>query len=162
MRKVRHYFARRDSDFLEMNICGGEGWDKLCAFLDLATPATPFPHANEWMHLLAAADDDVSRYVPEGATLILVDEQGFGSSFARNRRRTPFLERDGEYWGAPPDSETAIRELERLRAHGASHIVFGFPCFWWLDHYAAFERHLRANYRAMIENERVRIFDLHR
>lgn len=157
---VRRYFAGREADLLEIDVCGGEGWENLCPFLDLPMLYTPFPHANEWMHLLAAADDDVARTIGEGKTLILVDEQGFGSSFAKGRRRIPFLERDGEYWGAPIDDATAIRELERLRAEGAGYIVFGFPSFWWLEYYAELERHLRTSYLTLLANERVRIFDL--
>jgi len=31
---------------LVMNIAAGDGWDKLCPFLGVATPETPFPRAN--------------------------------------------------------------------------------------------------------------------
>ncbi|MBA3570167.1 MAG: hypothetical protein H0W28_12725 [Pyrinomonadaceae bacterium] len=31
---------------LVMNISGGDGWDKLCPFLDAARPTAPFPHVN--------------------------------------------------------------------------------------------------------------------
>lgn len=32
------------SDLLLMDICGGDGWDKLCSFLSLPVPDGPFPH----------------------------------------------------------------------------------------------------------------------
>lgn len=41
---VRHYFADRPDDFLELNICGGAGWSSLAPFLRRDTPSTPFPH----------------------------------------------------------------------------------------------------------------------
>lgn len=41
---VRRYFADRPHDLLEMNIIEGDGWEKLCPFLDLPLPAVPFPH----------------------------------------------------------------------------------------------------------------------
>jgi hypothetical protein len=70
------------------------------------------------------------------------------------------LERDGEYWGNPPDAETAVRELERLRRAGAQFVVFAWPAFWWLIIYAGLRRHLRARYRCLLETDRLVIFDL--
>jgi hypothetical protein len=162
-RNVREYFKDRAGDLLLMDICGGEGWEKLCPFLGVEPPRdTPFPHANEWMHLLMQASEEIAATVPAGETFILVDEQGFGSDFAgATRRRVPFLERGGQYWGAPPDDRTAIDELERLRRETrASHIAFGWPSFWWLEHYAEFGAHLRTRFRCVLENERLVVFDL--
>lgn len=45
-RDVREYFARRTSDFLELRITEGEGWEKLCPFLGHPIPQSSFPHAN--------------------------------------------------------------------------------------------------------------------
>lgn len=44
--KVRHYFAGRPNDFLE--VCWEEDacWDRLCRFLDHPVPSVQFPHAN--------------------------------------------------------------------------------------------------------------------
>lgn len=158
---VCDYFRGREDDFLVIDICGGEGWEKLCPFLGLPAPRAPFPHANEWMHLLMRASQDVAESIPEGETLILVDEQGFGGDFARGRRCLPFLERDGLYWGAPPDDRTAIHELERMRRErGAHFIAFGWPAFWWLEYYAEFRAHLRERFRCVLQNERLVVFDL--
>jgi hypothetical protein len=41
---VRRYFHDRPNDLLEMDIAGGDGWEKLCPFLGLPVPAVPFPH----------------------------------------------------------------------------------------------------------------------
>jgi hypothetical protein len=43
---VRRYFADRPGDLMEMNIIEGDGWEKLCPFLGLQVPPTPFPHLN--------------------------------------------------------------------------------------------------------------------
>ena len=43
--EVREYFRGR-SDFLEMDITGGDTWDRLCPFLGLQIPDVPFPHLN--------------------------------------------------------------------------------------------------------------------
>jgi hypothetical protein len=161
LRSVREYFAGRPGDFLEMDICGGEGWERLCPFLGVGVPGGPFPHANEWMHRLMQAADDVERVIPRDAAFILVDEQGFGADFGLPRRRLPFLERGGVYWGAPPDDATAIRELERLRREtGPAFIAFGWPSFWWLRHYPRFAAHLRNACPCVLENDRLVVFDL--
>lgn len=159
---VRAYFKDRSDDLLIMNICAGEGWEKLCTFLGSDQPDAQFPHANEWMHLLLEAAGEVSRIIPEGETFVLVDEQGFGCDFAPGRRALPFLEHEGVYGGAPPDGMVAVRELERMRReHGASYIAFGWPAFWWLDHYIELNDHLRLQYDCILQNDRLVIFDLH-
>lgn len=40
---IRMYFSNRKSDLLFLNICAGEGWEKLCSFLERPVPAEPFP-----------------------------------------------------------------------------------------------------------------------
>ncbi|MFC1649231.1 sulfotransferase [Patescibacteria group bacterium] len=46
-RELVEYFKARPNDFLTMNIVAGDGWDKLCAFLDVQIPNKPFPHTNK-------------------------------------------------------------------------------------------------------------------
>lgn len=41
---VKRYFRGRPGDLLEMSITDGEGWEKLCPFLELPVPEVPFPH----------------------------------------------------------------------------------------------------------------------
>lgn len=43
---VRRYFKDRPNDLLEMNITEGDGWEKLCPFLEIPVPEVPFPHLN--------------------------------------------------------------------------------------------------------------------
>lgn len=162
VKNVYDYFENRPDDFLVIDICAGEAWEKLCPFLGMEIPDCPFPHANEWMHLLMQASKEAAEIIPKGETYILVDEQGFGSQFVPERRSLPFLERDGIYWGAPPDAETAIRELERLRNEKAARfVVFGFPAFWWLDYYKELHNYLNARFNCVLENSRLVIYDLH-
>lgn len=42
---IRH-FEKRTSDLLVMNIIDGDGWEKLCRFLDKPVPDRMFPHKN--------------------------------------------------------------------------------------------------------------------
>ena len=114
-----------------------------------------------WDVQLDQTVQEIAAIIPDRDTFILVDEdQLVGGGTIAGRRTLPFLERDGQYWGAPPNSETAVLELQRLRDAGARFIAFAWPAFWWLEHYAAFVQHLRQNYRCVLENERLVVFDL--
>jgi hypothetical protein len=104
---------------------------------------------------------DVKTLIPAESTFILVDQEEWmcGETVA-GRRRLPFPERDGVYFRLPEDDEAAIRELERLRQSGASHIVFGWPAFWWLEYYSGLRQYVRSRYRCLLENDRLVAFDL--
>jgi glycosyltransferase involved in cell wall biosynthesis len=118
--------------------------------------------ANSWWHRLYQAVHEIITLVPPGGSFILVDGDQWGTDAdIAGRRRTHFLERDGHYWGPPPDDSTAIHEFERLRRLGADLIVFAWSAFWWLDHYAGLRHHLRSTYRCVLENDRLVVFDLH-
>jgi hypothetical protein len=43
---VASYFHGRNRDLLILNICGGEGWEKLAPFIGAPVPNDPFPHSN--------------------------------------------------------------------------------------------------------------------
>ena len=103
---------------------------------------------------------DIAALIPAGDAFILVDENRFDSDVAAGRTAIPFLERNGHYWGKPPDDKTAIRELERLRQQGANFIVFAWPALWWLDYYSEFHEHLRSEFRCIRESDRLIAFDL--
>ena len=106
------------------------------------------------------ADQEDAVLIPLGHAIILVDEETFGGRVGAGQRRIPFLERGGQYWGAPPDDHTAIREFERLRHAGADFMIFAWPAFWWLEYYSEFSGYLRARFPCSLENERLVVFDL--
>jgi FkbM family methyltransferase len=118
---------------------------------------TPDPAADR----VRAMTDDLCAVIPPGAAFVLVDEEVMWAGLVMDgRRRFPFPERDGQYWGPPPDDATAIDELERLRRLGARYLAVTANAFWWLAHYEAFARHLRTRYRSRLANERVVVFEL--
>lgn len=118
------------------------------------------PHAT-WVSQIRRAKEEIESLIPEGDSFIFVDDDQSGTDpFALGRTVIPFLERDGAYNGSPPDDLVAIDELERLRADGASFIVFLWTAFWWLDHYSTFVSYLEATYRTTWRNERLVAIDL--
>ena len=45
--EVREYFKNRTEDFLEISWENGDGWEKICSFLNVPIPEIAFPHANK-------------------------------------------------------------------------------------------------------------------
>jgi hypothetical protein len=149
---------------LVMDITAGDGWEKLCRFLDRPVPAVGFPHLNRQNELgedySRRAIAELQELVPRSSTFVLVDESTIDVAAIADRRALPFLERDGQYWGVPPDDATAISEFERMRGGGATHIVFACPAFWWLDHFGGFRRYLEHRYPCVCHSDRLVAFDL--
>jgi FkbM family methyltransferase len=105
--------------------------------------------------------DELCALIRPQETFVLVDEEQVWAGLVMDgRHRLSFPERDGLYWGPPPDDATAIAELERLRRSGARYFVVASNAFWWLDHYADLSRHLATHYCCILSNERSRVFDL--
>ncbi len=121
-----------------------------------APPMQPKPRDARRLRECCAA---LSRLVPRDQPFILVDEEQIRSELP-HAHVLPFLERDGQYWGPPPDDATAVRELERLLKAGAGFIAFAWPCFWWLEHYPVFHAYLREHYPCVQADERLVIFRL--
>lgn len=128
------------------------------------------PPFYQWVQRLEAAQQrrrvrrvarEIVRLTRPGERFILVDEEQLRAELAL-AGAIPFLEKDGQWWGAPEDDETALRELERLRQAGATHIVVLWPSFWWLEYYAEFARHLREHCTCLVENDDLVIFNLKR
>jgi hypothetical protein len=44
---ARDFFINQDDRFKEICFENGEGWEKLCGFLNKEVPETPFPHLNK-------------------------------------------------------------------------------------------------------------------
>lgn len=114
-----------------------------------------------WMRQLHVAIDELAALIPPGETFILVNEDSWEpGEIAEGRYAVPFLEKDGQYWGPPPDDATAIRELERLRASGARYITFAWSAFWWLDYYGEFHGYLRSTFERVLNDDHLVVFDL--
>lgn len=42
--EIRDFFKDKTNSYLEIDICGGDGWIKLCKFLEREIPNVPFPY----------------------------------------------------------------------------------------------------------------------
>lgn len=113
----------------------------------------------QWTDDAYVAKLELLALQPRGR-VILVDNEACLAPMFDAAPFVPFLEKSGRYWGPPPDDETAISELERLRSAGAEYIAFTWPAFWWLDYYVAFGEYLSANFAVTLVNGRLRVFDL--
>lgn len=113
-----------------------------------------------WRFRLARVANDLERIIPPSTTYVLVDAGEFGEGLIPDRTARSLIERQNRYWGPPPDDETAVRELERMRNQGASFLVFGWPCFWWLTYYTDFAAYLDENFERILQNDRAIAYDL--
>jgi glycosyltransferase involved in cell wall biosynthesis len=112
-----------------------------------------------WTERLQIVKREIAALIPAADSFILVEDGQWGYDILPDHRAIPFIERDGQYWGPPPDDKTAIQELERLRKGGASFIVFGWPTFWWLDYYTGLRDYLSSKFSCVLENSRLIVFD---
>lgn len=159
-KNVLDYFNGRSADFLVMDICGGDGWEPLCTFLNVPVPEVPFPHANEWMHKLMEATHEIKNVINEGETFILIDQEGFGDGFSAGRTAIPFMEKDGNYYGLPASDKEAMDEFERLQEKQPGFLVMGWPAFWWKEYYKSFYNFLLGSFDCITDNERLVVFKL--
>ena len=152
---VHEFLAERRLPYRIESVEGKEGG---CDYYYAARFRKGDPNWKSEYLLFLAAEDIRAISVPERAIIVVGED--LRGQVAKTRRAIPFLEHDGEFWGSPPDDQTAIRELERLRVAGAELIAFGFASFWWLDEYAGLTRHLKTRYTQVLSNDRLHAFDL--
>jgi len=118
--------------------------------------------ADPGWHRVYEVTQEIAKLVPPHDAFILVDEGRLDAApLVAPRRCIPFLEKDGHYWGKPADDEAAIREVMRLRLSGANFLIFVSSTFWWLEYYPGLKRHLSANFRCALKDDRLLAFDLH-
>ena len=158
------YAARPFAEKLRLELAGH---DQQCTALSRVLKTAGFDvdvaawKRNSWFHRLQQAAGEINALVPSTEKFILVDEGTWGAQevFLGNRA-LPFLEHDGQFWGAPEDDAAAIAEVERQRRAGIGFLAFAWPAFWWLDHYVEFHRYLDAGFVCALKNDRLVIYDL--
>jgi glycosyltransferase involved in cell wall biosynthesis len=118
---------------------------------------------NHWFHQIHYSLKEIETIVAPTDSFILVDENhwGIGESVAE-RKRIHFLEKEGQYWGLPADDKHAIAEIEVQRKNGVAVIAFAWSSFWVLDYFKGMHNYLKSNYKCILENERLMVFNLYK
>ncbi|HZH66195.1 MAG TPA: DUF4915 domain-containing protein [Flavisolibacter sp.] len=121
-----------------------------------------YPFDEAWEQQYQRAVQELKEVIAEGETLILVDDNVWDANAVLSTfRRLHFLDRAGTFWGTPSDCDMAIKELETMRLEQkAKFIAFGWPSFWWFDHYKDFYSYLSKSYRCILDNDHVVVFNL--
>jgi hypothetical protein len=102
--------------------------------------------------LLEEARQILIDWIAVETPFVLIDDEQIRSQLP-HRHCFPFLEKEGTYWGPPAEDETAIGELERLKARGAKYVAIVSSSFWWLERYPKFAAHLKDKHSLVEEDE---------
>ena len=138
------------------SICAAAG--KYCSDMRISVDAELWKRKS-WFHQLRQAAAEMATLIPAGRTFILIDENQWGLTAGNGR--DPICLPNREEWENCENNEIAIQEFEDLRqAGGAGFLVFGWPAFWWFEHYDGLNTYLRGKYPRVLENERLVVFDL--
>ena len=113
-----------------------------------------------WQNRVLRVAVDLATTTRPGDTIVLADEDRFGTLYLPGRAVRPFVERDGIYFGPPRDDADAIHELQRMKAEGANCLAVGWPAFWWLSHYKDFATYLEKHHFPVLRNEHVLMYRL--
>ncbi len=76
---VKEHFKDRPDNLLILDLCSGDGWDKLCAFLDKPVPDSPFPITNvtkiQWLRVedVVALAREAGKKIPAPDKLVFPD-----------------------------------------------------------------------------------------
>ncbi|WP_417910089.1 sulfotransferase family protein [Candidatus Electronema sp. PJ] len=68
--EIRKYFRNRPGDLLEMNITAGDGWEKLCPFLDLPIPTQPFCFRNKRKDGITSGSSVIAKKIVQAKNII--------------------------------------------------------------------------------------------
>lgn len=116
---------------------------------------------DHWYHQVYADMNVIAQLIPADKSFILIDEDHWSAgNRVMGRKRMYFSEKEGQYWGPPSNDEAAIEELEKDRVLGASHVVFTWPAFWWLEYYKGFHSHLQSHFPCVLQTDRLIVYQL--
>ena len=116
---------------------------------------------NSWFHRLKAVIDSINEMIPAEDLFILVDDGTWDiPEYLPGRNVLPFPEEGGKYQGLPENDKLAISELNRLIKKKASYIVFTWAAFWWLTYFTGLQDYLNTNFRCIIKDSAIVVFDL--
>lgn len=109
---------------------------------------------------LAAAGLELKRTTNPAALIVAVNYGDPTIFYYAQRKGWNFLEKDAIYYGHPASSGDAVTGLEKLKRHGATHLVFYSSSFWWLEHYLEFAEQLDATTTLVSATPQFKIYKL--
>jgi hypothetical protein len=114
-----------------------------------------------WPTRLLKVRIDIRRFVPEGSSYLLIDDEEWGGSTSIDGRLgVRLIERDGDYWGPPEHDAVAIEEIRRHFANGVRFLVLWWTCTWWRDVYPGLFLFLEHASHRVVESDGAVIFEL--
>lgn len=114
-----------------------------------------------WLDKINQVQKTILEFIPKKQSFILADENLLHTGLNLPYHTViPFLERNHQYFGPPPEDDTAISELERLKDAGSNFLVIAWPSFWWLEYYSKWYNYLCKKYKVIMESENIILFDL--
>lgn len=116
---------------------------------------------NSWFHKLENAIHYIKQTIAVKDHFILADDGSWDIPvYLPGYAIIPFPELNGKYQGVPESDEHAIMELDRLIKKGATHIVFTWAAFWWLEYFKGLQIYLETNFRCIKNDSAIIVFDL--
>jgi predicted O-methyltransferase YrrM len=109
-----------------------------------------------WQHRLEAASRELEEGIPMGSRALVIDENQWPNEFAA---LVSFeIEREDSF--PPAKFGDVVVTLRRKAAEGIDFVVFGWPAFWWFDHFRDLRPFLDQHARRVVSSERVVAYDL--
>jgi FkbM family methyltransferase len=131
-----------------------------CVFINPHHPDAGQWREDTWAILGDRFRHEVSVGLPSGVRFVLIDDASLGIEELDGRPAIPFLERDGEYHGAPENGEEAVAELARQVQAGVRHVVIAWPSFWMLEEYPELAQQLESSWRRLTDTDAALVYEL--
>lgn len=149
---VLRHFQGRPGDLLVLDVAGGDGWDKLCAFLGKPVPELPFPKANvtriRWMDLqqlvsIAREAGDALQRAHRGVAQAADDKLLFAT----------LVRKAVSSWsgGRPAALESATTAAQHVLTRRLRQLNAEIPVVSRVDHGMAHDERLRWNHYWIID-----------
>lgn len=161
------YFKNRSDDLLILNVCEGQGYERLCPFLGFPVLSEPFPIRNtsedkqralEYIKKVDQATEDVASLCGDGHVFVMTD----GGELAGTELEytlTPACAFAYRY-SHPSSAEEVLSALDDARRAGANRFAVTFPCFWWFDVYPDLSPKLRNRFCCALETDDIIVFEI--
>lgn len=126
------------------------------------TPSQRAVAVQEYSDLVPRIRRLATKVVPPGSSILVTSRGDNALLDLPGLKGAHFPQGEGGGWAGfyPADSESAIAQLEALRAQGAEFILFPSTAYWWFEYYAELSRHLLAGSRVAYHDNHCAIFDL--